>query len=164
MAIAHKSTPTNTTSLSSKCKRTKAMAIKQRLLKIKANSPRQRVKTDDSRFKSAAIDRASEVQASLPSQLPSFVKSLLPSHVTRCFWLRLPKRFCDLHLPKHDETIVLVDEDEQQFDTKFLADKTGLSGGWRGFANAHKLLEGDCLVFQLIDRWKFRVHDCSFNL
>lgn len=36
-------------------------------------------------------------------------------------------------------------------------DKTGLSGGWRGFSIAHKLLEGDALVFQLIKPCKFKV-------
>ncbi|MFS7933429.1 putative transcription factor B3-Domain family [Helianthus anomalus] len=130
------------------------MAIKQRVFKI---SPSQD-ETCDPQSKSAAFNRASELQASLPSQLPSFIKSMLPSQVTRCFWLGLPKRFCDLHLPKHDETIVLVDEDDQEFNTKYLAHKTGLSGGWGGFANAHKLLPGDALVFQLIDHWKFRVY------
>ncbi|KAJ0929137.1 putative transcription factor B3-Domain family [Helianthus annuus] len=130
------------------------MAIKQRVFKI---SPSQD-ETCDPRSKSAAFNRASELQASLPSQLPSFIKSMLPSQVTRCFWLGLPKRFCDLHMPKHDETIVLVDEDDQEFNTKYLAHKTGLSGGWGGFANAHKLLPGDALVFQLIDHWKFRVY------
>ncbi|KAI3675292.1 hypothetical protein L1987_84881 [Smallanthus sonchifolius] len=71
---------------------------------------------------------------------------------------RLPKKFCDVHLPKQDETIVLVDENDQEFNTKFLVEKTGLSGGWRGFSIAHKLREGDALVFQLIDRLKFKVY------
>ncbi|XP_076932715.1 B3 domain-containing protein Os01g0234100-like [Bidens hawaiensis] len=137
------------------------MEVKQRVMKIKATNPKQRVKTDENRVsqsKSAAVNRATEVQASLPPELPSFVKSMLPSHVSSCFWLGLPKGFCDLHMPKQDETFVLLDEDEHEYNTKFLADKTGLSGGWRGFSMAHKLLEGDALVFQLIDHWKFRVY------
>ena len=32
---------------------------------------------------------------------------------------------------------------------------------WRAFAAEHKLADGDCLVFQLIERRKFKV---SFNL
>lgn len=52
---------------------------------------------------------------------------------------------------------MLVDEEKQEFNAKFLVHKIGLSGGWRGFSIAHKLLEGDALVFQLIDHWKFRV-------
>ncbi|KAI7745774.1 hypothetical protein M8C21_010842 [Ambrosia artemisiifolia] len=117
----------------------------------------------DSKAKSAAIERANEVQASLPSELPSFVKSMLPSHVVRCFWLGLPKKFCDAHMPKQDETVVLLDENDQEFNTKFLVDKTGLSGGWRGFSIAHNLLEGDALVFQLVDRWKFKVYIIRVN-
>lgn len=69
----------------------------------------------------------------------------------------LPKQFCDVHLPKHDETIVLVGENEQEYDTKYLVGKNGLSGGWRGFSLAHKLMEGDVLVFQLIQPCKFKV-------
>ena len=69
-----------------------------------------------------------------------------------------PKNFCDLHLPKHDDTtVVLVDENEEEYDTKYLVNKNGLSGGWRGFSIAHKLLEVDVLVFQLIQPCKFRV-------
>nr|GFC89217.1 B3 DNA binding domain-containing protein [Tanacetum cinerariifolium] len=112
----------------------------------------------NSQAKSAAIERANEVQASLPSELPSFVKAMLPSHVAGGFWLGLTKQFCVANLPKHDETIVLVDEDGQEFNTRFLVAKIGLSGGWRGFSIAHKLVEGDVLVFQLIEHWKFKVY------
>ncbi|GKF08856.1 B3 DNA binding domain-containing protein, partial [Tanacetum coccineum] len=107
---------------------------------------------------SSAIERANEIQASLPSELPSFVKLMLPSHVTRCFWLGLPKSFCDAHLPKDDVTVVLVGEGDQEYNTKYLDRKTGLSGGWRGFSMAHKLLAGDVLVFQLIEQWKMKVY------
>nr|GFB54643.1 B3 DNA binding domain-containing protein [Tanacetum cinerariifolium] len=41
----------------------------------------------NSQSKSSAIERANEVQASLPSELPSFVKLMLPSHVAGCFCL-----------------------------------------------------------------------------
>ncbi|PWA43985.1 B3 DNA binding domain-containing protein [Artemisia annua] len=96
--------------------------------------------------------------ASLLSELPSFVRAMLPSHVAGGFWLGLTKQFCDANLPKHDETIVLVDEDGQEFNTKFLVRKIGLSGVWRGFSMAHKLLKGDVLVFQLIEHSKFKVY------
>ena len=69
----------------------------------------------------------------------------------------LPVQFCKTHLPEHDETIVLVDEDGNESPTKYLADKTGLSGGWRGFAIDHDLVDGDALVFQLIKPTKFKV-------
>ncbi|KAL8209223.1 hypothetical protein R6Q57_008635 [Mikania cordata] len=119
--------------------------------------------TPDSKAKSAAIERANEVQASLPFESPSFVKPMLPSHVTGGFWLGLPKKFCLAHLPKHDETVVLLNENGREYNTKYLVDKTGLSGGWRGFSIAHKLVEGDALVFHLIDQWKFKVYIIRVN-
>ena len=62
-----------------------------------------------------------------------------------------------MHLPNHDEMITLADEDENESPVKYLAEKTGLSGGWRGFAIDHELVDGDALVFQLIKPTKFQV-------
>lgn len=53
--------------------------------------------------------------------------------------------------------ITLVDENGDESDTKYLALKTGLSGGWRGFALDHELVDGDALVFQLIEPTRFKV-------
>ncbi|KAL6502500.1 hypothetical protein OROHE_024505 [Orobanche hederae] len=106
----------------------------------------------------SAMERAQEIEASLPIKFPSFVKNLLKSHVTGGFWLGLPRQFCVAHLPKHDETIVLVGENEEEYSTKYLMEKNGLSGGWRGFSIAHKLVEGDVLVFALVKSCKFKVH------
>ncbi|XP_023747593.1 B3 domain-containing protein Os01g0234100 [Lactuca sativa] len=178
MAIAPQSKPTNTSPLTSS--KRKAMEIKKKVLQKKA---KQKVSFDlqqnlsvsydpksahwiqppNSQAKSAATERAKEVQASLPSEFPSFVKPMLPSHVTGGFWLGFPKKFCDVHMPKHDETVVLVDEDDQEFSTKYLVHKFGLSAGWRGFSISHKLLEGDALVFQLIKNWKFKVYIARVN-
>lgn len=69
----------------------------------------------------------------------------------------LPVYFCKEHLPDEDEMITLVDEDEDEFPTKYLAEKNGLSGGWRGFAIDHELVDGDALVFQLINPTTFKV-------
>jgi hypothetical protein len=74
----------------------------------------------------------------------------------------LPTYFCQKHLPKSDETITLVDEDDDESDTLYLVRKIGLSTGWKGFAIEHKLLDGDCLVFQLIERTKFKVIEIYF--
>ncbi|CAI9294602.1 unnamed protein product [Lactuca saligna] len=178
MAIAPQSKPTNTSPLTSSKRKT--MGIKKKVLQKKA---KQKVSFDlqqnlsvsydpksahltqppNSQSKSAAMERAKEVQASLPSEFPSFVKPMLPSHVTGGFWLGFPKKFCDVHMPKHDETVVLVDEDDQEFNTKYLVDKFGLSAGWRGFSIAHKLLEGDALIFQMIKNWKFKVYIARVN-
>lgn len=66
-------------------------------------------------------------------------------------------RFCKKHLPHDDEIISLVDEEENEFQTKYLADKNGLSGGWRGFSIEHQLVDGDALVFHLVRPTEFKV-------
>ncbi|KAK9109175.1 hypothetical protein Sjap_017235 [Stephania japonica] len=104
-----------------------------------------------------AIDRAEELQSGLEEGFPSFVKPMLQSHTTGGFWLGLPVPFCRKNLPKRDETVCLVDEDGEEYNTVYLAQKTGLSGGWRGFSLAHKLVDGDALVFQLVKRTQFKV-------
>ncbi|XP_062196187.1 B3 domain-containing protein Os06g0194400-like [Phragmites australis] len=112
--------------------------------------------TDEER--SYAISKAEELEDELGSGHPIFVKPMTQSHVTGGFWLGLPTQFCRKYLPKRDETITLVDEEDDESDTLYLAQKAGLSAGWRGFAIHHKLVDGDCLVFQLIERTKFMVY------
>ncbi|KAL8027688.1 hypothetical protein ABFX02_14G112100 [Erythranthe guttata] len=107
---------------------------------------------------SSAMQRAEEIQKNLPKQFPSFVKLMSRSHVTQGFWLGVPRQFCDDHLPMKDVTIVLIGENEKEFDTRYLAAKSGLSGGWKFFAAGHKLIEGDAVVFQLIEPCKFKVY------
>lgn len=60
-------------------------------------------------------------------------------------------------MPSHDDTIILVDENDKEYNTKYSVRKNRLGGGWRGFSVAHELLEGDALVFHLIEPSKFRV-------
>ncbi|XP_062177484.1 B3 domain-containing protein At3g19184-like isoform X2 [Alnus glutinosa] len=105
-----------------------------------------------------AIERAEQVESGLGSEFPTFLKPMLHSHVTRGFWLGLPVQFCKAHLPSKDEMITLVDEDGNESPTKYLVNKTGLSAGWKGFANDHDLVDGDAVVFQLIQPTKFKVY------
>ncbi|KAK3122965.1 hypothetical protein QOZ80_8AG0621200 [Eleusine coracana subsp. coracana] len=105
-----------------------------------------------------AITKAEELEEGLKSPFPTFVKPMTQSHVTGGFWLGLPTQFCRKHLPKRDETITLVDEANDEFDTLYLAPKTGLSAGWRGFSIYHELVDGDCLVFELVERKRFKVY------
>ncbi|KAI6677927.1 hypothetical protein NL676_038723 [Syzygium grande] len=105
-----------------------------------------------------AIERAEQLQSSLDAEFPSFIKPMLQSHVTGGFWLSLQHNFCHKHLPHRDDTVTLVDEDGEEFETKYLIEKNGLSGGWRGFSIAHDLVDGDALVFQLIEPLTFKVH------
>lgn len=55
--------------------------------------------------------------------------------------------------------ITLVDEEDDEFVTKYLADKNGLSAGWRGFAIDHQLDDGDAVVFHLISPTMFKVKE-----
>ncbi|PAN34118.1 hypothetical protein PAHAL_6G069600 [Panicum hallii] len=112
--------------------------------------------TDEER--SHAITKAEELADELGSSFPLFVKPMTQSHVTGGFWLGLPTPFCRKYLPKRDETITLEDEEDDESETLYLTRKMGLSAGWRGFAIEHKLVDGDCLVFQLIERTKFKVY------
>ncbi|KAK4477046.1 hypothetical protein RD792_016248 [Penstemon davidsonii] len=107
---------------------------------------------------SSDLERAQEVQENLNTQFPSFVKTMIRSNVTHGFWLSLPKLFCDLYLPTCDIKVTLVDESRKEYYTKYLADRRGLSAGWRGFSIAHNLEEGDVLVFHLIEACKMKVY------
>ncbi|XP_054823658.1 B3 domain-containing protein Os01g0234100-like isoform X2 [Prosopis cineraria] len=82
--------------------------------------------------RSSAVFRAEMIQSKLDPRFPSFVKSLVRSHVAGCFWMGLPAFFC-------------------------------LSAGWRQFSAAHKLQEGDVLVFQLVEPSKFKVYIVRAN-
>lgn len=117
--------------------------------------------SDEARNK--AISIAEELESSLEGGYPSFVKPMTQSHVTGGFWLGLPAYFCRRSLPKNDGTMTLVDEEGEEYDTVWLAHKNGLSGGWKGFAVAHGLVDGDALVFQLIRSTKFKVYIIRVN-
>ncbi|AQL09189.1 B3 domain-containing protein Os03g0184500 [Zea mays] len=105
-----------------------------------------------------ATRKAEELESELDHEIPSFVKAMLHSHVVRGFWLQLPSHFCDTYMPKQDSIITLVDEKDEEFDTKYLAYKKGLSGGWAGFALCHGMQDGDSAVFQLIKPTTFKVY------
>ncbi|CAH8278646.1 unnamed protein product [Arabidopsis lyrata] len=105
-----------------------------------------------------AFSRAEKFQDELGSGHPSFVKSMLQSHVSGGFWLGLPVQFCRSHLGKQDGVITLIDEEGEEYETIYLARKNGLSGGWMGFAIAHNLAYGDTLVFELVRRTAFKIY------
>ncbi|KAL1809922.1 hypothetical protein ACET3Z_026912 [Daucus carota] len=117
-----------------------------------------REKATPPQFKSATVIRAEEMQAGLGSEFPSFVKLLVRSHVSSCFWMGLPMPFCKFHLPNRDVVLILEDENGDRAELKYIAEKTGLSAGWRKFAVGHKLLEGDVLLFHLVEPLKFKVY------
>ncbi|KAI3803691.1 hypothetical protein L1987_31851 [Smallanthus sonchifolius] len=104
------------------------------------------------------LERAGILLERLDTELPTFAKCMLPSNVLYSFWLFLPRKFCIMHLPEHDTTVTLVDEFGKEFETKYLSARHGLSGGWRGFSVAQKLLQGDILLFHLVGSCKLQVH------
>ncbi|KAK3425488.1 B3 domain-containing protein At5g42700 [Eucalyptus grandis] len=110
-----------------------------------------------------ALEKAEQLQSTLEPQYPTLVKSMLPSHVSGGFWLGLSVQFCKSSLPKNDGVITLVDEDGEEFPTIYLARKTGLSGGWKGFSVAHELTDGDAVVFQLIKPTTMKVYIIRVN-
>jgi hypothetical protein len=63
------------------------------------------------------------------------------------FFQGLPSRFCEEHLPKTVHNMILEDENGSEYDVVYIGSRSGLSGGWRGFALEHKLDDGDALVF-----------------
>ncbi|KAA3482403.1 B3 domain-containing protein isoform X1 [Gossypium australe] len=81
--------------------------------------------------KSPVIERAEQVQANLSAEFPSFFKIMIPSVVCRGFWMSLPKEFCQLNLPNHDATVILVGETGKEYRINFLVQRKALSGGWK---------------------------------
>ncbi|XP_058110756.1 B3 domain-containing protein Os05g0481400-like isoform X2 [Magnolia sinica] len=106
----------------------------------------------------SAMKSAEKLQSNLKSDHPSFVKSMVRSHVSSCFWLALPRRFCKDYLPRNELNMILEDENGSEYDAIYIGSRTGLSGGWRGFAVDHKLDDGDALVFELAEPTKFKVY------
>ncbi|XP_059647774.1 B3 domain-containing protein Os06g0194400-like isoform X2 [Cornus florida] len=111
---------------------------------------------DNVEAKFSVMDRAEEVLTNLAADFPCFAKCMLPSNVAYSFWLILPAKFCYVHLPRHDTTVTLVDECGEEFETNYLVNRHGLSGGWRAFSMAHRLLKGDHVVFQLVGSCKLK--------
>ncbi|KAF6173478.1 hypothetical protein GIB67_027173, partial [Kingdonia uniflora] len=109
------------------------------------SSQRDGAFTKDS-AKISAREQAEEVQKSLDPEHPSFLKSVA-----------LPSKFCASHLPKNDIMITLVDVKDEEYTVKYIVKALAVSAGWRIFVVAHKLAEGDALVFQLVEDVKFKV-------
>ncbi|XP_058191265.1 B3 domain-containing protein Os03g0184500-like isoform X2 [Rhododendron vialii] len=126
--------------------------------------PRSRPRTVDGLYDSVQanpllMNRVKEVEENLDPKFPIFVKSMNRSAVTVGFMLKLSRPFADLHMPGCDASVVLVDAfDEEEYRTKYLVAKSVFSGGWKAFSIAHRLLEGDVLIFQLIKPCEFKVY------
>ncbi|KAL3530996.1 hypothetical protein ACH5RR_010318 [Cinchona calisaya] len=120
--------------------------------------PVEEVKTASYEERARALESAEKLQSNLRSDKPYFVKSMVRSHVYSCFWLGLPSRFCEDHLPKSTTDMVLENEEGSEYEAVYISKRSGLSGGWRAFALDHKLDDGDALVFELIEPTRFKVY------
>ncbi|KAJ8435825.1 hypothetical protein Cgig2_017120 [Carnegiea gigantea] len=118
--------------------------------------------TDEAR--AYALEKAEKVVFRLEEEgYPTLIRSMLPSHVTGGFWLGLPADFCRSSLPRADGMVTLVDEEGEEYPTVYLARKRGLSGGWKGFAEAHQLVDGDAVIFQVISHSVLKVYILRAN-
>ncbi|GFP91201.1 putative B3 domain-containing protein at5g58280 [Phtheirospermum japonicum] len=120
--------------------------------------PIEEVKSATHEERARAYKYAEKLQSNLEAGNPSFVKSMVRSHVYSCFWLGLPNKFCEDHLPGSTVDMGLEDEEGSEYSAVFISKRTGLSGGWRAFALDHKLDDGDALVFELIEPTKFKIY------
>uniref|UniRef100_A0A6M2EZT8 TF-B3 domain-containing protein n=1 Tax=Populus davidiana TaxID=266767 RepID=A0A6M2EZT8_9ROSI len=122
--------------------------------------------TDEARAK--AMEKAEKLQSDLGSDYPIFIKSMLQSNVNDGFTLGgLPVDFCRKNLPRRGDVITSIDEDADEYQVTYVARenrrKNRLSGGWKGFAVAHGLLDGDAVVFQLIKPTACKVYIIRVN-
>ncbi|XP_058748004.1 putative B3 domain-containing protein At5g58280 [Vicia villosa] len=120
--------------------------------------PLDEIKVATSQERNHALEAAEALQINLNSSKPSFVKSMVRSHVYSCFWLGLPSRFCEEHLPKTVYNMVLENEEGSEYEAVYIGKRAGLSGGWRAFALEHKLDDGDALVFELVEPARFKIY------
>lgn len=120
--------------------------------------PLEEVKVASYEARAQALKSAEKLQSNLQSGNPYFIKSMVRSHVYSCFWLGLPTRFCQDHLPKCTVDVLLVNEEGLEYEALFIGKRVGLSGGWRAFALDHKLDDGDALIFELVEPTKFKVY------
>ncbi|XP_058734182.1 putative B3 domain-containing protein At5g58280 [Vicia villosa] len=120
--------------------------------------PLDEIKEATKQERDRAYKAAEKLESNLQSPNPSFVKSMVRSHVYSCFWLGLPSRFCLDHLPKEGCNMILEDEEGSEYAAVYIGHRSGLSGGWRAFALEHKLDDGDALVFELVKADRFKIY------
>ncbi|KAF6176503.1 hypothetical protein GIB67_007886 [Kingdonia uniflora] len=119
------------------------------------SSQRNGVLTNDSAKTSARV-QAEEAQKSLDPKHPSFLKSVVKSHVRGCYHMYLPAKLCNSYLPENDYIITLVDENKAICTVQYM-DKV-FRGGWKEFSIGHNLVEGDSMVFHLVKCIEFQVY------
>ncbi|KAF4373136.1 hypothetical protein CsatB_008485 [Cannabis sativa] len=138
---------------------TRADLAEQLATSLKMTKP-----SDEAR--AATKKRAEEFMSGFKINDPKFWRSMIPSAVNSVFLLRLPGDFCTKNLPNKEDknVVILIDKNGEEYKTVYLAKRAALSGGWKAFALAHNLMDGDVLLFKLIrpsvfEVFIFRVND-----
>ncbi|KAI3856538.1 hypothetical protein MKX03_028380 [Papaver bracteatum] len=104
-----------------------------------------------------AEKQARKIKFSLDRRIPSLIIIMKPSHVVRGFWLGIPKDFGTAFMSKVTISMTLLDQEGKSYEVTYIAARTGLSGGWKGFAEDHNLKVGDAVLFQLVNLREFKV-------
>ncbi|XP_051134929.1 B3 domain-containing protein At5g42700-like [Andrographis paniculata] len=117
----------------------------------------------DMNTRSSVKERAQRILNHLGYKCPHFAKCMLPSNVSRGYWLHIPKELCNTHLPSRKAPIKLVDEHGNEYFVTYIPKRRGLSGGWITFSKEHQLRKGDIVIFGLIDTCKLLVHMVRVN-
>ncbi|KAF5177003.1 B3 domain-containing protein [Thalictrum thalictroides] len=146
--------------MSANKKRSVEDALEKTVKKTRRSCGKQtyKAKCTTSEEKDYARKCAEKFKADLGDEHPSFVRVMLPSHVSGGYWLGIPRSFRKKHLTSDKITMELIDENDVKYYPTLIGSKNGLSGGWMGFAKDHKLDEGDALVFELTGQFRFKVY------
>ncbi|PWA80540.1 B3 DNA binding domain-containing protein [Artemisia annua] len=130
-----------------------------------SSSKKSRSPKENSDVKYPAEIRAEEVQASLGTEHPSCVKLIARVDVDPGYWMGFLRPFAKTHLPKKDCEMLIEDANGVIDEIKYNAEKLGLSAGWKRFTSVHNLLEGDAIVFHLVEPYKFKQqqHSTAFS-
>ncbi|XP_042502908.1 B3 domain-containing protein Os12g0592300-like isoform X2 [Macadamia integrifolia] len=102
----------------------------------------------------AEIEKTYQLASAFPSNKPSFTVSMLPTHVSRRFFLTIRKEFLKKHIPESTKEVVLRVPPGMKkwvitYDGNDRGYGNGLSGGWMNFVWDNNLEVGDACVFQI---------------
>ncbi|XP_073363025.1 B3 domain-containing protein Os06g0194400-like [Aegilops tauschii subsp. strangulata] len=104
-----------------------------------------------------AFSKAKELKNQLCSDHPSFIKPI-SNYAATSSWLNIRSQVNKRYLTWSDEMVFLVDEEDGEFHMPYHALSGSFGNGWKWFAIGHKLADGDCLVFHLVEKTKFKVY------
>ena len=69
----------------------------------------------------------------------------------------IPREYCVTYLHNHDNIVVLVDENDDEYRMSYTVNTCALSEGWRSFSTTHTLFARDVLICQMVGPCMFKV-------